>query len=106
MPLDDVVEYQDDRSVKLWGDENQRKLYSTRVAVIGSGPLAQMILANMAGLGVKNICVMSNGRISRSDRNEFLCFKEDHNHVFIGKEKASQIKKTLLKIRESLNVYA
>jgi molybdopterin/thiamine biosynthesis adenylyltransferase len=97
-----VTYEKDDRQVRLWGAEKQKRLYDSRVAVVGSGALSQMILANLAGLGIGNILLIDNSKVSSDDRNEFLCPKKGDNHH--GKEKIFKIEEIIRKINSSINI--
>ena len=60
-----------DRQTRIPGWE-QRKLDQARVVVLGSGTLAQQLLVNLAGLGVTNVLLQSNGRIARTKEDKKL----------------------------------
>lgn len=86
------------------GKIKQHLLYKSRVMVVGSGPLSQMVLVNLAGLGVGikdkdnvGISIVDNARIKSSDRNEFLCF-------YHSGKKILELENTLKKINQSLNI--
>lgn len=59
-----------DRQLRVWGEEKQRKLHDTRALVLGGGTLSDMVLAGMAGLGIGNIEIMNNDR--SNSRRSFL----------------------------------
>ena len=86
-----VTNVQADRQVRIWGPKNQKKIDDSRVIVVGSGPLSQMVVSNLAGLGIGYICLMDNSRISRQDLNEFLCFRDINNMSNIGARKVDDI---------------
>jgi len=99
-----VTTEQADRQVRIWGRENQKKIDDAKVLIVGSGPLSQMILSNLAGLGIGNLYLMDNATISRADSNEFLCFKDKGNYPNIGSMKVKEIAETLKKINPSIEV--
>lgn len=73
------VDEREQRNVEAWGEDGEKKqelLYDSRVMVIGSDVLSQMVLINLAGLGVHNICCVDNAEISGADRNNFLYSKQ------------------------------
>ena len=103
--LDSIVtSEQVDRQVRIWGREKQKKIDDSKVLVIGSGILPQMILSNLAGLGIGNIFLMDNARISRNDPYEFLCFKNQGYYPKIGAKKVKEIAITLKKINPLINI--
>jgi molybdopterin/thiamine biosynthesis adenylyltransferase len=91
----------DNRNELVWGAENQQKLYDTKVMVVGSDILSQMILAGCAGLSVGHINFVDNKRISRQER-DFLCL---HSNESIGQKKVRHIEETLKKINATLTVH-
>lgn len=94
---------QDNRNVVYWGKKNQKKLYDSRVTVVGSDTLAQMAASCLAGIGVGNISLIDNKRINKGDL-DFLCFAKDDNVWNIGKKKVEQICGLVSRINQSPNV--
>ena len=82
--------------VVLWelGKKRQEILYNSRVLVVGSDVLAQMILCCLTGMGVAGnryggvLAFMDNKRISDSDRHDFLC---SHDIMHKGQKKVRHI---------------
>ncbi len=102
-----MVSYmQDDRQIRIkgWGMEGQKKIRESKALVIGSNVLSQMLLVNLAGLGVGSIMVMDNKRVSREDKHNFLYQKEDSNNIHIGKKRCSLIIEMLKKINEDISL--
>jgi adenylyltransferase/sulfurtransferase len=58
------------RQILYWGEENQKKLWNSKVLVIGNGNVRDYILAGLAGLDIRKICVISE-RL-KEDRRCFL----------------------------------
>ncbi|MDD5254107.1 MAG: ThiF family adenylyltransferase [Candidatus Nanoarchaeia archaeon] len=77
------------------GRARQKRLYDSKVLVVGSSCLSQIISSCVAGIGIGNIYLMDNKRFSERDRNDFLCLK---NYKQIGKEKVGLIANELKKI--------
>ena len=84
----------DSRNRLAWGAENQERLYQSRVLVVGSDVLAQMVLSGLAGLGIGKLYFMDNKRVSKKDK-DFLC---SHNRFIIGQKKVKHIEDTLKEI--------
>jgi len=88
------------RLVKNWGIEEQRKIYQSRVMVVGSDILGQMVLGCLAGLGVGNILFMDNTRSSPLDVN-FIFPKLPYS----GLKKSEHIERILRQINPVSNIY-
>lgn len=97
---------QDDRQVRIhgWGQEGQAKIRESRPLVMGSDVLSQMLLVNLAGLGVGNIMLMDNQRITREDRYNFLYKKEFQDGIYIGNKRGKQIKEIIEKINNNISL--
>lgn len=71
----DFVNEREKKNVGAWGTEGKKKqsiLYSSRILVVGSDLLSQMILSNLVGLGIGSICCIDDSRISTDDGLSFL----------------------------------
>lgn len=90
------------RLTKL-GEQRQQELYKSRVLVVGSDALSQMILSCLAGIGVGNILFMDNKRISDQDRNDFLC---THEVLHKGQKKVRHIEASLRELNETIEIEA
>lgn len=73
---------------------NQEEIENSRIMVVGSGTLAQMVSGALAGVGVNNIYVMDNKKVN-DDEKDFLCIRDKDSKKI---NKIKQIKKTLEKI--------
>ncbi|MBU0629181.1 MAG: ThiF family adenylyltransferase [Nanoarchaeota archaeon] len=86
------------RNVGAWGEDGavkQELLHSLRVMVIGSDVLSQMVLSNLAGLGVGNICCVDGSPITGADQYNFLYFKKHGQKSLLGQKRAAFIASTL-----------
>lgn len=89
------------------GVKKQNWLYEANVMVVGSGPLAQMVLVNLAGLGIGVrgcITIVDNSRIKKYEANEFL-YKRDPRKTY-NKEKIYEITSILKKINKEIKINA
>ena len=87
-----------DRQTRIPGWE-QRKLDQARVVVLGSGTLAQQLLVNLAGLGVTNVLLQSNGRIALTKEDYFLFGFPSMESI--GKPRIDFIERELLQLNEN-----
>ncbi|PIN69419.1 hypothetical protein COV93_05600 [Candidatus Woesearchaeota archaeon CG11_big_fil_rev_8_21_14_0_20_43_8] len=81
------------RQVLLWGQENQKKLRDSTICVTGGSILSQYTAAGLAALGIGNIILINNKKISMCSDGEFLIEKND-----IGKPKVYSMTRKLKKI--------
>lgn len=92
------------------GRSRQQSLYDSKVVVVGSDTLAQMVLSCLAGMGVGNVYFMDNKRISSDDRNDFLCTHDldspGNLKIGRGEKKVYHIKNALEDINEDANYIA
>jgi len=92
----------DQRNIQTWNQENQDKLSSWKVLVIGSDRLAQLVLGSLAGLGVGYrpnggfILGLDDARIKRND----FSFLAPYDEYKIGKERVKEFKKVISLIKE------
>jgi molybdopterin/thiamine biosynthesis adenylyltransferase len=61
-----------DRSIRLFGEEGQRSLRRTKVAIVGVGGLGSPLAQHMALLGVRNITLVDDDEIDDTSRNRFV----------------------------------
>ena len=100
----DLLDSQYDRQTRLWGVENQEMIYNSKVLVVGSGPLSQMVASNLAGLGIGNLILMDNKRIKSSDKNDFLCFKTKNKTFYIGNKKINRVAEPINKLNSDVTI--
>jgi molybdopterin/thiamine biosynthesis adenylyltransferase len=77
------------------GSERQQKLYNLRVAVVGSGPIGQMVLGCLYGLGVGKIYFMDNSENMSAEDKGFLY---GHFDNIRGKKKSDLVFEALQQI--------
>lgn len=90
----------ENRNLITWGNENQKKLHSQRVMVLGTDTLSQYVIAGLTGLSIGSLYLMDNSTISRDDKN-FLCSNSE-----VGRDKVVAIKERLHKINKDMNIEA
>ena len=59
----------DDRTENLFGIENLKKIQNTRFVIVGIGGVGGYVLEGLVRLGVKNILIIDNDKISLSNLN-------------------------------------
>ena len=59
----------DDRTENLFGIENLNKIQNTRFVIVGVGGVGGYVLEGLVRLGVKNILIIDNDKISLSNLN-------------------------------------
>lgn len=78
---------------------DQAKMTSAKIAVVGTTPVTNFLLAYYSGLGFGNIRIYSNDRIKIKDPSEFLLFKSK-----IGDSKAEGLEEAVRNINPLINV--
>ncbi len=99
------VNEREKRNVEAWGkngEEKQELLYASRVMVVGSGVLSQMVLANLTGLGIRNICCIDDKTINMEDMYNFLYI--NRNKSSLGERRVNHIAATLEAINPLLRI--
>ena len=66
-----------DRNIRFFGEDGQRKLLQTRVAVIGVGGLGSSIAQHLALLGVGKVTLVDDEELDDSNRNRFIGARHD-----------------------------
>jgi molybdopterin/thiamine biosynthesis adenylyltransferase len=66
-----------DRNIRLLGEEGQRKLRQTKVAVIGVGGLGSPLVQHLALLGVGEVTLVDDEELDESNRNRFIGARHD-----------------------------
>lgn len=85
--------------IENWGAENQKKLYDSRVLILGSGILGQMMLGCLSAIGVGNILIMDNKRSSKEEA-DFMFPKLP----YLGFKKMGRIEKIAKAINENIKI--
>lgn len=58
------------------GNERYNRIRNSRVMVVGTGPLAQMISVGMSGLSVGHLYVVGNEPLTSQEKHDFLIVKD------------------------------
>lgn len=82
------------------GIEGQKRLSQSRVLVCGAGGLGSGVLANLAGLGVKNIGLVDYDVVEASNLNRQFV----HKHSNIGRLKVESAKKWVEEYNPDISV--
>ncbi len=60
------------RSIRLFGEEGQRRLRATKTAIIGVGGLGSAVAQHLALLGVERVALVDNEELDNTNRNRFI----------------------------------
>ena len=90
----------DDRTELLFGKENLNKLQNLRVAIIGIGGVGGYVFESLVRLGIKNILIVDNDKISLSNLNRQIIATRD----VIGEYKVDVAEKRAFSINKNINV--
>jgi UBA/THIF-type NAD/FAD binding protein len=90
----------DDRTELLFGKENLNKLQNLRVAIIGIGGVGGYVFESLVRLGIKNILIVDNDKISLSNLNRQIIATRD----VIGEYKVDVAEKRAVSINKNINV--
>lgn len=66
-----------ERNMRLFGEEGQRKLRQTEVAVMGVGGLGSPLVQHVALLGVGKVTLVDDEELDETNRNRFVGAKHD-----------------------------
>lgn len=66
-----------DRNIRLFGEEGQRKLGETKVALVGVGGLGSPLAQHLALLGVRQVALVDDEELDESNRNRFIGARHD-----------------------------
>ena len=86
--------------LKNVGINGQKKIFSSKVLVVGAGGLGCPLLLYLATSGVGNLGIADNDKVELSNLNRQILF----THTDIGKLKVSLAKKKIKKINKKINV--
>lgn len=106
---DDIVQLsfvneREKRNVEAWredGEKKQELLYTSRIMVVGSGVLSEMVLTNLLGLGIRNLCCVDDKPVGLGDRYNFLYSKRNGDGGFLGEKRVKHIANAL----EAINIF-
>ena len=85
---------------KQIGIHGQKKIFSSKVLIIGAGGLGCPLILYLANSGVGNIGIVDNDKIDLSNLNRQVLF----NYNDIGKFKVDQTKKRIREINKKIKV--
>ena len=89
---EDYKKYSKQILLKQIGFVGQKKIFKSKVLVVGAGGLGCPLLIYLANFGVRNIGVIDDDTVEISNLNRQILF----NHEDIGKYKVDRVKKKLL----------
>jgi len=95
----DAVLPRTDRQNRIWGRENQGRLYDAKVVVNGNGLLSEMVLGGLAGLGIGEVFIFDNTKNNVFQRS----FLTDSGKLDY---RARDLKQTLGRINPYIQIYA
>ncbi len=88
---EDYKKYSKQILLKQIGFAGQKKIFKSKVLVVGAGGLGCPLLIYLANFGVRNIGVIDDDTVEISNLNRQILF----NHEDIGKYKVDRVKKKL-----------
>ena len=88
---EDYKKYSKQILLKQIGFAGQKKIFKSKVLVVGAGGLGCPLLIYLANFGVRNIGVVDDDTVEISNLNRQILF----NHEDIGKYKVDRVKKKL-----------
>ena len=88
---EDYKKYSKQILLKQIGFVGQKKIFKSKVLVVGAGGLGCPLLIYLANFGVRNIGVIDDDTVEISNLNRQILF----NHEDIGKYKVDRVKKKL-----------
>jgi adenylyltransferase/sulfurtransferase len=99
----DLLRYSKQIILKQVGISGQKKIFSTKVLLVGMGGLGCPVALYLSNLGIKNIGIADHDKVDISNLNRQILFSEED----IGKFKVVRAKKFLQKINRTIkiNVY-
>lgn len=93
-----------DRNVRLFGEEGQRKLLSTRVVIAGAGGLGSPSAQHLALLGVGKIALIDDDELDETNRNRFVGAR--HNDPVPGSSKVALAARLIKEINPDIETLA
>jgi molybdopterin-synthase adenylyltransferase len=99
----DLLRYSKQIILKQVGISGQKKIFSTKVLLVGMGGLGCPVALYLSNLGIKNIGIADHDKVDISNLNRQILFSAED----IGKFKVVRAKKFLQKINRTIkiNVY-
>ena len=100
MSSKDLLRYSKQIILKQVGILGQKKIFSTKVMIVGMGGLGCPVALYLSNLGIKNIGIADHDKVDFSNLNRQILF----NTKDIGKFKVIQGKKVLQKIDKIIKI--
>ena len=98
----DFLRYSKQIILKQVGILGQKKIFSTKVLIVGMGGLGCPVALYLSNLGIRNIAIADHDKVDLSNLNRQILF----NVKDIAKFKVVQAKKFLLKINKKIKIKA
>jgi len=98
----DFLRYSKQIILKQVGILGQKKIFSTKVLIVGMGGLGCPVALYLSNLGIRNIGIADHDKVDLSNLNRQILF----NVKDIAKFKVVQAKKFLLKINKKIKIKA
>ena len=96
----DLLRYSKQIILKKIGISGQKKIFSTKVLIVGVGGLGCPLALYLTNTGIGNIGLVDNDKVDISNLNRQVLFNTED----IGKYKVVQAKKFLKKINKKINI--
>jgi len=100
MSSKDLLRYSKQIILKQVGILGQKKIFSTKVMIVGMGGLGCPVALYLSNLGIKNIGIADHDKVDFSNLNRQILF----NTKDIAKFKVVQAKKFLLKVNKKIKI--
>ena len=100
MSGNDLLRYSKQIILKQVGILGQKKIFSTKILIVGMGGLGCPLVLYLSNLGIKNIGIVDDDKVDMSNLNRQILF----NTKDIGKFKVIQAKKFLQKVNKMLKI--
>jgi molybdopterin/thiamine biosynthesis adenylyltransferase len=98
----DFLRYSKQIILKQIGILGQKKIFSTKVLIVGMGGLGCPVALYLSNLGIRNIGIADHDKVDLSNLNRQILF----NTKDIAKFKVVQAKKFLLKVNKKIKIKA
>jgi hypothetical protein len=89
------------RQTSIFGEEGQRKIAKTRIAIVGLGGLGSHVAQQLAYLGVKQFALVDGDKVDRSNLNRLVGASE----YDLGREKVAVLGELIERIQPGAEVH-